>query len=112
MFVTTLAGTSRARTPAISTRFRARRDVFGALLLLVFATLTTALFFAWLSSWNTRSPVAATSPPADCTSLGRGGPSCAGPSATGGRPTGQAYSGSDCVSAGRGGLICGAHPAR
>ena len=61
----------------------------GALLLLVFAAVTATLFFAWLSSWNTRSPIAAMSPPADCTSLGRGGLSCAGPSATGGRSTGE-----------------------
>jgi hypothetical protein len=111
MFGTTLRGNGRTRTRAsIDARPAARSDMSGALLLLVFAAVTATLFFAWLSSWNTRWPIAAMSPPADCTSLGRGGLSCAGPSATGGRSTGETDSRPNCVSAGRFGLICNERP--
>jgi hypothetical protein len=114
MFGTTLGRDARALNPAagITARLRARSDISGALLLLVFAAVTATLFFAWLSSWNMGPPIAAKSPPADCTSLGRGGLSCAGPSATGGHLTGQAYSRPECISAGRGGLVCNEGPAR
>jgi hypothetical protein len=113
MFGTTLRGNRRGRTHA-STNVRpgARSYMSGALLLLVFAAVTATLFFAWLGSWNTRSPIAAMSPPADCTSLGRGGLSCAGPSSTGGRSTGETGSRPNCISAGRFGQICNERPTR